>query len=157
MCTEKRENVFAEAFCHNLVRGGGVGVCTVKSLGAERWGTLTGSLWAEESHINWAAAITLNGLWSAVPCEIPDFSWTTKHLSSVLFSQNKCWASSQKVKVGVSAPYPIRQKHVCRYFSNGLSLKTWRMAQRWQNICQLSLKCCEPQFKVVHYSKWQPV
>lgn len=31
------------------------GICIVKSLRGERWGTLTSSLWAEESHINCSA------------------------------------------------------------------------------------------------------
>lgn len=30
----------------------GMGICIVKSLRTERWGTLTSSLWEEESHIN---------------------------------------------------------------------------------------------------------
>lgn len=40
----------AAAFYCSLENG--VGICIVKGLRGARWGTLTSSLWAEESHIN---------------------------------------------------------------------------------------------------------
>lgn len=43
----------SEAFNCSLENGGGI--CIVKGLRGERWGTLTSSLWAEESHINCSA------------------------------------------------------------------------------------------------------
>ena len=52
----------------------GEGICIVKGLRGERWGTLTSSLWAQESHINCSAGRLPSlsmGFTCAVPGEIP--------------------------------------------------------------------------------------
>lgn len=131
------------AAAYNCSLENGRGICIVKGLRGERWGTLTSSLWAEDSHINCSAGRLPSlsmGFMSAVPGEIPQ-PWIQQLNTYLTYCSLKVSAESGvkrwRLMYLKAAPDPVCQKHVCRYLSNGLSLETCHIAQGWQNIHHL--------------------
>lgn len=128
----------AEALNYNLENGAGIWI--VKGLRRERWGTLTGSLWEEESRINCSKGrLPSLSMGLRLQFQVKYQVWmnsTTKYLSQVLFSLSEHWVLGEKMKAYVSegSADPLCQKHICRYLSKGLSFGTCQIAQGWQNI-----------------------
>lgn len=129
----------------SLENGGGI--CIVKGLRGERWGTLTSSLLAEESHINCSEGRLPSlsmGFMVAVPGEIPQ-AWIQQLNTYLWYCSLKVSAESGvkrwRLMYLKAAADPVCQKHVCRYLSNGLSLETCQIAQDWQNIHHLLTHC----------------
>ncbi len=108
-----------------------------KGLRGERWGTLTSSLWEQESHINCSIG-RLPSLSKAFRRQVPGeiAQARIKQLNTYLMYCSlkvsaKSWENRGTMIYLKSKSDVISQKHACHYLRNELSLKTCRMAQGW--------------------------